>query len=125
MPTMDIQVPMISKKPKPTTSSSSSIGQQTSTTNKTTLALYNHLTGSGDQNAHRIPEEENQEQESEETDKTTSRSFNFVIMTKKGNKTQYHSMEVPVASEFAQQFRAREEVCLKPNFKKTSIFFCD
>ena len=41
---------------------------------------------------------------------TPNKSFNFVVMTKKGNKTQYHSMEVPVASEFAQQFKAREEV---------------
>ena len=31
-------------------------------------------------------------------------------MTKKGTKTQYHNMEVPVTSEFANQFRAREEV---------------
>ena len=32
-------------------------------------------------------------------------------MTKKGTKTQYHNMEVPVTSEFASQFKAREEVC--------------
>lgn len=31
-------------------------------------------------------------------------------MIKKGNKTQYHNMEVPVTSEFANQFKAREEV---------------
>lgn len=36
--------------------------------------------------------------------------FNFIFMTKKGNKTQYHNMEVPVNSEFANQFIAKEEV---------------
>ncbi len=33
-------------------------------------------------------------------------------MTKKGNKTQFHNMEVPLGSEFANQFKAREEVNL-------------
>jgi hypothetical protein len=41
-------------------------------------------------------------------------------MVKKGNKTQYHNMEVPLTSDFANQFRAKEEVSLifrrKKNF---------
>ena len=41
-----------------------------------------------------------------------NKSFNFVVMTKKGNKTQYHNMEVPLVSDFANQFKAREEVYL-------------
>lgn len=31
-------------------------------------------------------------------------------MLKKGNKTQYQNMQVPVSSEFANQFKAREEL---------------
>jgi hypothetical protein len=41
-----------------------------------------------------------------------NKKFNFIIMTKKGNKTHYHNMEVPAASEFASQFKAKEEVTL-------------
>ena len=44
--------------------------------------------------------------------KSSNKSFNFVVMMKKGNKTQFHGMEVPLASEFANQFIAREEVCV-------------
>ena len=39
-----------------------------------------------------------------------NKGFNFVVMVKKGNKTQYHNMEVPLTSDFANQFRAKEEV---------------
>ena len=38
--------------------------------------------------------------------------FNFVIMSKKNNKPQYHNMNVPLTSSFANQFKAREEVKL-------------
>jgi hypothetical protein len=40
----------------------------------------------------------------------SSKKFNFIVMTKKGNKTHYHNMEVPAASDFASQFKAKEEV---------------
>lgn len=36
--------------------------------------------------------------------------FNFIFMTKKGSKPQFHKLQVPVTSEFANQFKAREEV---------------
>lgn len=103
MPTVDIQVPMVSKKSKQTLLPAS---QQTPGS-KTTLALYNQLTGSG---SSAVGQQQEEEQQQSEEEARTPRSFNFVVMTKKGNKTQYHQMEVPVASEFAQQFRAREEV---------------
>ena len=32
-----------------------------------------------------------------------NKGFNFVVMIKKGNKTQYHNMEVPTTSDFANQ----------------------
>ena len=32
-----------------------------------------------------------------------NKGFNFVVMVKKGNKTQYHNMEVPMTSDFANQ----------------------
>ncbi len=56
------------------------------------------------------------------------KKFNFVVMTKKGTKTQYHNMEVPISSEFANQFKAREEVYLfnylkqKTNILQNQIF---
>jgi hypothetical protein len=37
-------------------------------------------------------------------------TFNFVFMVKKGNKPQFHNMEMPSNSEFAEQFKAREQV---------------
>jgi hypothetical protein len=38
------------------------------------------------------------------------KTFNFIVMIKKGNKPQFHNLEVPVASEFATKFKAREQV---------------
>jgi hypothetical protein len=38
------------------------------------------------------------------------KTFNFIVMVKKGNKPQFHNLEVPVTSEFATQFRVREQV---------------
>ncbi len=55
------------------------------------------------------------EEEQEEADRLAAsvqpnkQVFNFVIMSKKNNKPQYHSMNVPLTSNFANQFRAREE----------------
>lgn len=94
MPTVDIQVPMVAKKAKPTAT----------VTETTTSTLFKQLTGVGDKG------EASAEVEAAQQAKDEKKSFNFVVMTKKGNKTQYHNLEVPVASEFAQQFRAREEV---------------
>lgn len=113
MPTVDIQVPMVSKKTKPTGGSglSQTVSSSSELSNKTTLTLFNQLTGGRQLTGGG----EDEQRSSEEAAKTT-RSFNFVVMTKKGNKTQYHNMEVPVTSEFAQQFRAREEVFRRNNF---------
>ncbi|CAF0714012.1 unnamed protein product [Brachionus calyciflorus] len=47
--------------------------------------------------------------ENDDEKESKKQSFNFVLMLKKGNKTQYQNMEVPVTSEFASQFKAREE----------------
>lgn len=117
MPTVDIQVPMVSKKTKPVVSLSSDAAAAP------TSNLYRQLTGASDQ----PPTTSNEQDRAANSNKTL---FNFVVMTKKGNKTQYHNMEVPVSSEFAQQFRAREEVTflsffsMKPLMidKKFSIF---
>ena len=38
------------------------------------------------------------------------KTFNFIVMIKKGNKPQFHNLEVPVTSEFATKFKAREQV---------------
>ena len=38
------------------------------------------------------------------------KAFNFIVMIKKGNKPQFHNLEVPVTSEFATKFKAREQV---------------
>lgn len=118
MPTVDIQVPMVSKKLKPVIASSSA---SQIVSNKNTLTLFNQLTGSGGGDK-KEQEEEDQEQSNEEK-VNPARSFNFVVMTKKGNKTQYHNMEVPVTSEFAQQFRAREEVCRETSLKNNFSYF--
>lgn len=99
MPTVDIQVPMVSKKTKPAVSFSSSSDAAAAPTSN----LYRQLTGASDQ----PPTTSNEQDRAANSNKTL---FNFVVMTKKGNKTQYHNMDVPVSSEFAQQFRAREEV---------------
>lgn len=113
MPTVDIQVPMITKKAKPSVNSASGSNNEPSSVAATSI-LFKHLTNSGDK-----PETSNLEKKEAEIDqecdnlplgKTPNKSFNFVFMTKKGNKAQYHNMEVPVASEFAQQFKAREKV---------------
>jgi hypothetical protein len=54
------------------------------------------------------PDEEVSKQSSNEKIDTNASSnknkgFNFVVMIKKGNKTQYHNMEVPMTSDFANQ----------------------
>ncbi len=36
--------------------------------------------------------------------------INFVLMTKKGNKQQFATLNVPISAEFATKFREREEV---------------
>jgi hypothetical protein len=55
------------------------------------------------------PAQEVQEAASAEAN-NSNKKFNFIIMTKKGNKTHYHNMELPATSEFASQFKAKEEV---------------
>ena len=47
----------------------------------------------------------------------SEKTFNFIVMVKKGNKPQFHNLEVPVTSEFATQFKAREQVRLMKNVK--------
>lgn len=42
-----------------------------------------------------------------EKQENKNKTFNFVVMMKKGNKAQYHNMEVPMQSEFANQFTSR------------------
>ena len=43
----------------------------------------------------------------------SKKAFNFAVMIRKGNKPQLCNMEVPSGSEFASQFKAREEVGLE------------
>jgi regulator of nonsense transcripts 2 len=49
--------------------------------------------------------------EDSSADNQKQNTFNFVFMVKKGNKPQFHNMEMPLSSEFAEQFKAREQVC--------------
>jgi hypothetical protein len=95
MPHVDISIPMISKK----------IKQNNSNMDEPPKPAINELKGLSftkptppSQQVTHVPETQ------------APKKFNFVVMTKKGTKTQYHNMEVPVTSEFANQFRAREEV---------------
>lgn len=94
MPHVDISIPMISKK----------IKTNASNIDEPPKPPINELKGlSFTKPAPPPPQEAIPETQA-------PKKFNFVVMTKKGTKTQYHNMEVPVTSEFANQFRAREEV---------------
>ena len=121
MPTVDITVPMHLRK----------IKQSNSATNGTNNLIYIYLENKlvklidlKDANAEKeavkelkglqylkpnIPNEIESNVKSA-ANKDKNKGFNFVVMVKKNNKTQYHNMEVPLASEFANQFIAREEV---------------
>ena len=44
--------------------------------------------------------------EKSDTSSAKNKNFNFVVMMKKGNKTQYHNMEVPTTSDFANQVKS-------------------
>lgn len=48
-------------------------------------------------------------QNTNKEEKLSNEKFKFVFMTKKGNKPQFHKLDVPLTSQFANQFKAREE----------------
>ena len=50
------------------------------------------------------------EEEAEKSAANSKKAFNFAVMIRRGNKPQLCNMEVPSGSEFASQFKAREEV---------------
>jgi regulator of nonsense transcripts 2 len=54
-------------------------------------------------------EEEEEEDETPKANSSNKKIFPFVIMMKKGNKPQFHDMQVPLNSDFANQFIARGE----------------
>jgi hypothetical protein len=98
MPHVDISIPMISKKLK----------QNALNIEEPSKPPINELKGLSFNKPTPPPQETIPAPEIQ-----APKKFNFVVMTKKGTKTQYHNMEVPVTSEFANQFRAREEVTLE------------
>jgi hypothetical protein len=104
MPTVDISVPMIQKKVKDQSSNASDMLK---------LSGLTDPRSSSSKIAHVINNEEDAQSAQHSANNTNKKPFRFVVMTKKGNKPQYHNMEVPVSCEFAKQFKAREEVCWK------------
>ena len=100
MPAVDISVPM---------HLSSKIKQTNSSANEPTQPAVHELKGLPYLKAQPKPTEEQEEQDRAASSKQ-KQMFNFVIMSKKNNKPQYHNMKVPVSSSFANQFKAREEV---------------
>ena len=117
MPTVDISVPMISKKLRATLNNE--IGNETQSSAPATQTLM------GLKSLSVAPQTlEAQKVQTNHAD-PKSKGFSFLVMMKKGNKTQYHNMEVPLTSEFANQFRVKEEVikqCLLVKKKRTRIF---
>lgn len=55
------------------------------------------------------PEPATEEEAEKSTVNSKKTAFNFAVMIRKGNKPQLCNMEVPSGSEFASQFKAREE----------------
>ncbi len=102
MPSVDISVPMHLRKLK----------QGTSQHNEAVPDPKPHVTLKSLQY---LKSQATLDEEQEEADRLAAsvqpskQVFNFVIMSKKNNKPQYHSMNVPLTSTFANQFRAREE----------------
>ncbi len=110
MPTVDISVPMISKKLRATLNND--------TSNESPNVAQN-LMGLKSLNFQPHVVQKPQQPPVATSEDTKNKGFSFLVMVKKGNKTQYHNMEVPITSEFANQFRAKEEVIfLKENFSE-------
>jgi regulator of nonsense transcripts 2 len=87
MPAIDISIPMVKKstiQPGPTSVAPSS--------------LFSLAT-----------KKQSEEQNDQNNASQNQKKFNFIVMMKKGNKPHYHNMEVPLNSEFASQFKAKEE----------------
>lgn len=108
MPSVDISVPMHLRKIKQPSSNSITEAQEKTLSQE--LKSFQYLN----------PKSKNYEidESLKEENVTTPKKqmFNFVVMSKKNNKPQYHNMNVPLVSSFANQFKAREEVnkvCMK------------
>lgn len=105
MPTVDIAVPM---------HLSSKIKQSSATSDQPPAPVAHELKGLPYLNKSQPKEQEKQEEDEKSAAASTKKDnqkqmFNFVIMSKRNNKPQYHNMKVPISSSFANQFRAREE----------------
>ncbi|RNA18662.1 regulator of nonsense transcripts 2 isoform X1 [Brachionus plicatilis] len=94
MPTVDISVPMCARKPK--------TAQVQEVNELSGLSMLKEKQPSGKEASTDTGKETGTEARKE--------AFNFVLMLKKGNKTQYQNMQVPVTSEFATQFKAKEQL---------------
>jgi regulator of nonsense transcripts 2 len=105
MPTVDISVPMIPKKLRATLNNDAN-SEMTSMH----VPAPTTLTGLKSFNLTPPPPVAVATQNKQSETDVKNKGFSFLVMVKKGNKTQYHNMEVPVTSEFANQFRAKEEV---------------
>jgi len=105
MPTVDISVPMIPKKLRATLNND--VNSEMASTH---VPVPTTLTGLKSFNLTPPPPSAVPAQNKPSDTDVKNKGFSFLVMVKKGNKTQYHNMEVPVTSEFANQFRAKEEV---------------
>ena len=106
MPSVDIAGPMHLRKIK----QGSSGGNETTQSEVVTRNRINELKSLQYLKSQAILDEEQEEAEKLAAMVPKKQVFNFVIMSKKNNKPQYHNMNVPLTSTFANQFRAREEV---------------
>lgn len=101
MPSVDIAVPMHLRRIKQNSAQDSSVEKTAVQELKSLQYLKPQAT----------VDEEQEEAEKQANTAPKKQVFNFVVMSKKNNKPQYHNMNVPLTSTFANQFRAREEVC--------------